>query len=668
MRWSAWKRGGMASALIARRLARAPAQEPAPAAPKQKLLPRSHGLPAAPATSTAEWHDAASVQRALQAVASAHKDFARAGSYGRSLSGKELGFVELGPVDDPQRSRLPALLIVAGLDGQHLVGTEMALDLLKRLADGYGKDPAVTKLLDDHVVYVIPRANPDGAERFFDPIGGARREIRGNLSPVDDDRDGTADEDGPEDLNKDGVITQMRWKDPAGTWIEDKDEPRLLRPADPLKGERGVYKVRTEGLDRDGDGASGPRTGRATWSPTATSAALASTTRPPAACRCRSRRPRRSGRFVWERQSLALVVVFGLHDNLSVDAKADSSPDAGGGGGGFRFSRTMPTGIVKDDLPIWTELATRYREATGVTSKPPLTDDDGSFWSWTYFQLGVPTLCMHVWSPPLDVVAPPKEGEPKKEGPPTKEGEGKKEGDEKKDGEAKKEGDAAKPSRPPKPPAQPPETPPPAGAPPAGAPPAGGGGRRGGGGGGGGRRGGPGGGAGGPGDAKPAEKPTVDPDEKKVLIWNDQKMGGAAFLPWTKVAHPTLGEVEVGGWKPYVRVNPPLPDVAELAKKHGDFVLKLGELFAQVKLTEIKVENLGGGLFRVKTTVVNDGWLPTVTVMGERGRPARPTRLDLDLGKATLVQGEARHTWSRIEGAALEGKCSGCSRRRTAAT
>ncbi len=642
MGWSGWRRAALPSAVIFVGLARAPAQEPAPAAPKQEAPPPAPTAPAAAAPSAAEWHDAAAVQRALQEVARAHKDFARAGSYGRSLSGRELGFVELGPVDDPQRTQLPALLIVAGLDGQHLVGTEMALELLKRLSDGYGHEPAITKLLDEHVVYLIPRANPDGAERFFDPIGGARREVRGNLHPVDDDRDGTADEDGPEDLNKDGVITQMRWKDPAGTWIEDKDEPRLLRPADLLKGEHGVYKVRTEGLDRDGDGEwaeDGPgdvvpdRNFPQRWPEHDPTAGRVPMSEPEAAA---------LGQFMWDRPAIALVVVFGLHDHLSVDAKADTTPDAGGGGaggggGGFRSARTMPTGIVKDDLPLWTELARRYREATGVTSKPPLTDDDGSFWSWTYFQLGLPSLCMHVWSPPLDVGAPPKDGEPKKEG------------EEKKDGEAKKEGGDAAAKAPEAAPAAPPATPPQETPPPGGAPPAGGGGRRGGGGGGG-RRGGAGGGPGGAGDAKPAEKPTVDPDEKKVLLWNDQKVGGAAFVPWTKVQHPTLGEVEVGGWKPYVRVNPPLPDVAELAKKHVDYVLKLGELFAQVKLTEIKVENLGGGLFRVKTTVVNDGWLPTVTAMGERGRRARPTRLDLDLGKATLVQGELRHTWSRIEG------------------
>jgi hypothetical protein len=64
----------------------------------------------------------------------------------------------------------------------------------------------------------------------------------------------------------------------------------------------------------------------------------------------------------------------------------------------------------------------------------------------------------------------------------------------------------------------------------------------------------------------------------------------------------------------------------------------------------VKVENLGGGMFRVTTAVVNDGFLPSVSSMGERTRRPRPTRLDLDPGAAKIVQGEKRHTWQRIEG------------------
>lgn len=62
------------------------------------------------------------------------------------------------------------------------------------------------------------------------------------------------DEDGPEDLNGDGYITLMRVKDPEGNYIIDPKEPRLMRLADPKKGEKGMYKIYSEGLDNDDDG------------------------------------------------------------------------------------------------------------------------------------------------------------------------------------------------------------------------------------------------------------------------------------------------------------------------------------------------------------------------------------------------------------------------------
>src|SRR6185436_13410365 len=91
-------------------------------------------------------------------------------------------------------------------------------------------------------------------------------------------------------------------------------------------------------------------------------------------------------------------------------------------------------------------------------------------------------------------------------------------------------------------------------------------------------------------------------------------------------------------------------ELAELAKKHSDFLIKLGGLFAALRIEDPKIENLGGGLFRVTAAIVNDGWLPSVCGMGERGRRPKPTRLDLDPGGAKLVQGEKRHTWQKIEG------------------
>jgi hypothetical protein len=160
------------------------------------------------------------------------------------------------------------------------------------------------------------------------------------------------------------------------------------------------------------------------------------------------------------------------------------------------------------------------------------------------------------------------------------------------------------------------------------------------------------------GDAKPGEAKDAGKSPKKdepstdakLLVWNDVTMAGAAFVPWTKVQHPTLGEVEVGGWKPFVRVNPPDDAVAEPAKKHSDWLLQLGGMFASLKIGTPKVEDLGGGVWRVTVAVVNEGYLPSVCSMGERCRRPKPTRLDVDLRGATLIQGDVRHTWTRIEG------------------
>ncbi len=606
---AAWRSGWVAATLA---IGSAPplfAQQPAP--PPAPGVDSAPPVVAAPAVAVTEWKDAAALEREIEALTAGHRELARITTYGKSRAGRPLWCVELGMIDHPQRDRLPALLVVAGLDGHHLVGTEVVLDHLRRLLTSYGSDAAVTKLLDEHLIYLVPRANPDGAQAAFATV---KREVRGNLRPIDDDRDGAIDEDAPDDLNGDGFITQMRWKDPAGTFIADPADARLLRPADPLKGERGVYKVAVEGIDRDGDGECGEdgigdvvpnRNFPQRWQEF-----------DPAAGRVPMDEPesRALGQFLIDHPAIAVAIVYGVHDNVAIDAKADSggdAPPAGGGGfGAFRMNRSMPAGIVRDDQGFYGELATRYRTATGVSSKPLMEADDGAFVPFAYFQFGIPTLAIHLWSPPLDVKAPAAE----------------KSENEKPD--AAKPDAVKEPSDAPKPEAVDPV-------------PARGGGRRGGGGGGGGAA--PGAGAEG-GGSKP------DADESKLFLWNDHAMSGVAFVPWAAVRHPTLGDVEVGGWKPYLRSNPPLAEVGELARKHSDYLIAVGGLFAQLRVGDVKVENLGGDLFRVTATVVNDGWLPSMCSMAERNRRPKSTRLDLDLGSVKLLQGQARQTWMRIEG------------------
>jgi hypothetical protein len=208
------------------------------------------GVPAV-AQDQPKYHDQAALASALKTLASASKSIARLESIGKSRGGRDIWALEIANPGGVPPAKRPALLIAAGFEGDHLVGTEIALSVSEFLVKNAASDAAVKQRLDGSTIYVVPRVNPDGAEGFFAPLETGSRT---NGSPYDDDNDGRVDEDGPEDLNGDGFITVMRVKMSGGEYMIDPDEPRLMKRADPKKGETGLFKIFREGVDNDGDG------------------------------------------------------------------------------------------------------------------------------------------------------------------------------------------------------------------------------------------------------------------------------------------------------------------------------------------------------------------------------------------------------------------------------
>lgn len=199
------------------------------------------------------YHTPKEVNSFLESWSSKYPQLTKLINIGKS-SGKNDLFVfriATGSKGSPGPDSRPAVFVSANIEGVHPVGTEAALMLIQKLLTKYGSDSKITSLLEKRTIYVAPLLNPDAAYSFFARI---RIERRRNNNPVDDDLDELIDEDGPDDLNQDGMITQMRVKDPEGQMIPDPTEPRLMRQADPKKGEKGIYKVYTEGLDNDRDG------------------------------------------------------------------------------------------------------------------------------------------------------------------------------------------------------------------------------------------------------------------------------------------------------------------------------------------------------------------------------------------------------------------------------
>ena len=201
-------------------------------------------------TAAAGYHDYAGLSSSLKQLAQQNPRIVQLTSIGKTGEGRDIWILQISGTKGLDPLSKQALLIVGNAEGDHIIGSEVALGIAGYLAQNYGQDEEVTKTLDTRTIYIVPRLNPDGAELFF---GSILHEYAGNLNPRDDDYDWKVDEDGPEDLNGDGSITLMRKKDKEGDWYADDKDPRLMKKKTADTPPDKLYKLYSEGTDNDGD-------------------------------------------------------------------------------------------------------------------------------------------------------------------------------------------------------------------------------------------------------------------------------------------------------------------------------------------------------------------------------------------------------------------------------
>lgn len=599
--------------------------------------------PAAPA-------DVPSLEDLMRDLASAHFGAARVTPIGESHGGETINVLTLGRGADVEDR--PAMLIVAGLDGDVPVTSRVAMHVAQRLLEAETDSEAGT-ILDRYTVHVAPIMNPDGLAAFqTDP----RIEHRGNLRPVDDDRDGEVDEDGPEDINGDGLITMMRQLHPKGEYLPDPAEPRLMKKAESHKGEKPLFRLFVEGIDNDGDeeyNEDGPGFVDINRNFMHGYKEHDSGTGP-----YQLSEPESRGLidFVLEHPRIGIVVVYGRHDNVVKTPKGDKKDETG----------RAPVDLHKDDVAIYKQLGEKYREMTEIKEVPDEAAD-GAFFAWAYAQHGVPSFAVRVWNRPEVKKKDDKKDETKKD-------DDKKEED--KAGEEATTDDKPEPAGPPQteapaptdesaeapeevptPPdpavddeAVPenihdPELPPESTDEPAPAVK--------------------------PADTEKAEAAPVeeppkkedessnkDKDEKKKpepadkeaaawLKYSDEQRAGEGFIPWTAFTHPQLGEVEIGGFVPFFQTTPPEDLIDGIVENQLAFVVDLIERFPQVSFEPAKVQRLAQGVYEIRTALRNDGYFPTAMAMGRENRRVRPIVVTLDLPLEEILGGNRlERVWS----------------------
>jgi hypothetical protein len=149
-----------------------------------------------------------------------------------------------------------------------------------------------------------------------------------------------------------------------------------------------------------------------------------------------------------------------------------------------------------------------------------------------------------------------------------------------------------------------------------------------------------------------------DATPEEQMATNDTRFGGKHFVNWKSFDHPTLGDLEIGGWIQFSVRNPP-PDIMEeeMLVPNMRFILYHASTTPLVRVAELEVITVKGA-HRVEATIANEGFLPTyVTAQAlrskgvGRGQIAEPVVATIEVGDGvTLVSSRSRVEVGHIEG------------------
>ena len=192
------------------------------------------------------------VVEALKLLHNTYPQLTQLDLVGKSEEGREIYALTINNIKTGAPLTKPAVYVDGNIHGNEIQAAEVCLYLANMLLTKYGENEKITKVVDKNAYYIIPVVNVDGRYHFFHDAQTSSSD-RSFRIPKDDDRDGLVDEDGPDDLDGDGNICQMRIKDPLGNYKTDPEDARLMIPIKP--GEKGEWTLLgEEGIDNDNDG------------------------------------------------------------------------------------------------------------------------------------------------------------------------------------------------------------------------------------------------------------------------------------------------------------------------------------------------------------------------------------------------------------------------------
>jgi len=307
----------------------------------------------------------------VKALAQKYPQWVKSKSLTQTVGGKDIWMLTLGSGKTEDK---PAIAVVGGVEGKHLLGVEMAIGFAEKLMASSTTD-SIKNLLNKQTFYVFPNMSPDATEQYFAKV---KAEHSGNATKTDDDRDGKLNEDDFDDLDGNGKITWMRILDQTGKYKLNSDDPRSLLLADATKGEAGKYILLQEGIDNDKDGEFN-EDGDGGVNFNKNSSFNYKNFIPGAGEYAVSEKENRAlFDFLFDAFNVYAVVTFGPVNNLS-------SPVTFNPAG---ISKRIITGWFEADAKSNALVSERYNKITKTKDAPKTQAESGDFSQWAYFHYG----------------------------------------------------------------------------------------------------------------------------------------------------------------------------------------------------------------------------------------------------------------------------------------
>lgn len=308
----------------------------------------------------------------INSLAKSYPQLAKVRSLTKTAGGKDIWQITIGTGNTDSK---PAIVVVGGVEGQQVLGTELAIGFAENLLAGAASD-SIKTLLGKTTFHIFPNMSPDAMEQYFT---GLKYERQGNSTTTDDDRDGKTNEDAFDDLDGNGKITWVRIESPVGEYRTHPDDPRILIKADPSKGEKGKYILIAEGIDNDKDGSFNEDGEGGVWFNRNFSYKHPSFTPGAGEFAVSENESRALLDYLFEQFNVYAVVSFGTNNNLGTPVSFNAQG----------ASAAITSSWLEPDTKVNAMVSDMYNKTVNLKDAPKApAGASGDFFSWAYFHYG----------------------------------------------------------------------------------------------------------------------------------------------------------------------------------------------------------------------------------------------------------------------------------------